>query len=294
MLSSIPSLSTVTTFASLLFTLSNLPIPSHAHPSSPSCKAVPGTSDWPSASAWDSLNESTGGRLLQPPPPGAVCHPGQPTYDDAKCPAVKSGWSTYEFHSDDPISSQWNQYNNDSCLPDPSDPCSGEGYPVFVINATTAEHVKLGVDFGAYPLTLLSFSCLSLSLALSGSGGNVAKRTIRTARKHNIRLIVKSSGHDYIGRSSAPNSLSIWVHHLKGIKAHKSFQPKCCDAKIDGPAVTVGGGEQMWDIYTYLDAINQTAVGGGGKTVSVGGYLSGGGHSLLSARYGLAADQVQR
>lgn len=120
----------------------------------------------------------------------------------------------------------------------------------------------------------------------------MAKRTIRTARKHNIRLIVKSSGHDYIGRSSAPNSLSIWVHHLKGIKAHKSFQPKCCDAKIDGPAVTVGGGEQMWDIYTYLDAINQTAVGGGGKTVSVGGYLSGGGHSLLSARYGLAADQV--
>lgn len=127
-----------------------LPISTHAHSSSPSCKAVPGTHDWPSEHSWKRLNESTGGRLLRPPPPGAVCHPGQPTYDAAKCPAVQSGWGTYQFHSDDPISSMWNQYNNDSCIPDPSDPCSGEGYPLFVINATTAEHVKLGVDFGEY------------------------------------------------------------------------------------------------------------------------------------------------
>lgn len=76
------------------------------------------------------------------------------------------------------------------------------------------------------------------------------------------------------------------------MKAHNSFKPDCCDVKIDGPALTVGGGEQMFDIYTYLDTLNQTAVGGGGKTVSVGGYMSGGGHSLLSARFGLATDQI--
>lgn len=49
---------------------------------------------------------------------------------------------------------------------------------------------------------------------------------------------------------------------------------------------------QMWDMYNALDALNQTVVGGGGKTVSVGGYVTGGGHALLSARHGLAADQV--
>jgi hypothetical protein len=48
----------------------------------------------------------------------------------------------------------------------------------------------------------------------------------------------------------------------------------------------------MIDLYSYLDTLNQTIVGGGGQTVSVGGYLTGGGHSLLSARYGLGADQV--
>ncbi|KAL2017376.1 hypothetical protein VTK56DRAFT_2256 [Thermocarpiscus australiensis] len=223
------------------------------------CKAIPGTPGWPSAETWARLNESVDGRLLQPSPPGAVCHPGQPTYNATACVAVQAAWPTYEFHQADPVSTDWNQFNNDTCLPLEGYPCSGQGYPVFVINATTARHVKLGVEF---------------------------------ARKHNIRLVIKSSGHDFVGRSNAPNSLSIWVHHLKGLKTHSSFRPKHCEVTIDGPAVTVGGGVQMIELYTALDAINQTVVGGGGKTVSVGGYLTGGGHGLLSARYGLAADQV--
>ena len=73
---------------------------------------------------------------------------------------------------------------------------------------------------------------------------------------------------------------------------HESFRPKCCNVKIEGGAVTLGAGMQMGEIYESLDAFNRTIVGGGAKTVSVGGYLTGGGHSLLSARYGLAADQV--
>jgi FAD/FMN-containing dehydrogenase len=112
------------------------------------------------------------------------------------------------------------------------------------------------------------------------------------ARNHNIRLIVKSSGHDYIGRSSAPNSLSIWTHHLKGMKVHDTFQPRCCGVTIEGGAVTVGAGQQMREMYEYLDTFNRTVVGGGGETVSVGGYVTGGGHALLAPRYGLGADQV--
>ncbi|KAK3330477.1 hypothetical protein B0H66DRAFT_63722 [Apodospora peruviana] len=229
----------------------------HYNPSR--CKAIPGTAGWPSTESWVRLNESTGGRLLQPSPPGAVCHPGRPTYNATDCARVRTGWFTYEFHQADPVSTDWNQWNNDSCLPEPSYPCSGQGYPVFVINATTAHHVKLGVDF---------------------------------ARKHNVRMVVKSSGHDFLGRSVAPNSLSIWVHHIKGLQPHGSFLPKKCKVTIDSTVVTVGGGSQMMELYSTLDALNQTVVGGGGKTVSVGGYLTGGGHGLLAPRYGLAADQV--
>ncbi len=48
----------------------------------------------------------------------------------------------------------------------------------------------------------------------------------------------------------------------------------------------------MHDIYEALDRHGQTLVGGQGRTVGVGGYVSGGGHSILSPRHGLAADNV--
>ncbi|PHH88982.1 hypothetical protein CDD83_6788 [Cordyceps sp. RAO-2017] len=41
-----------------------------------------------------------------------------------------------------------------------------------------------------------------------------------------------------------------------------------------------------------MNRYNQTIVGGAGKTVGVTGYMSGGGHSVLSPRFGLAADNV--
>ncbi|KAK3905729.1 hypothetical protein C8A05DRAFT_41361 [Staphylotrichum tortipilum] len=239
----------------------SLPLPLHPRDqdSRPSCKAVPGTPGWPSPAAWVSFNESLAGGLLQPPPPGAVCHPGQATYDPTACPAVQAAWSTYEFHSASPVSIDWNQWANDSCLPQQGAPCSRQGYPLFVVNASEPRHAQLAVQF---------------------------------AKKNNIRLVIKSSGHDYIGRSNAPNSLSIWTHHLRGITTHASFRPRRCGVTVEGTAATVGAGMQMWDLYNALDALNQTVVGGGGKTVSVGGYVTGAGHSLLSARFGLAADQV--
>lgn len=42
----------------------------------------------------------------------------------------------------------WDQFTNDTCLPDGEFPCSADGYPAYVINVTTTEHVKLGIDFG--------------------------------------------------------------------------------------------------------------------------------------------------
>ncbi len=104
---------------------------------------------------------------------------------------------------------------------------------------------------------------------------------------------MKASGHDYIGRSVAPNSLSIWTRHIQGFQPHDSFSPQgCCNVHINSTAVTLGAGTQMYEAYTELDAIKQAMVGGGGKTVGVGGYLTGAGHSLLSAQHGLGADQA--
>lgn len=48
----------------------------------------------------------------------------------------------------------------------------------------------------------------------------------------------------------------------------------------------------MESIYEATDKFGETIVGGLARTVSVGGYITGGGHSALSPRYGLAADNV--
>jgi hypothetical protein len=131
------------------------------------CKSTPDSPSWPSLSAWNALNTSISGRLLRPSPPGAVCHQDQATFNTEACQTVQALWLNSTFHADNPISVDYENWNNNTCLPLPDAPCSGAGYPIYVANASTANHVKAGVDF---------------------------------ARNHSVRLIVKASGHDYLGR----------------------------------------------------------------------------------------------
>jgi FAD/FMN-containing dehydrogenase len=114
-----------------------------------------------------------------------------------------------------------------------------------------------------------------------------------TAREHNIRLIVKSSGHDFIGRSSGGNSLSIWVHRMKGTTLHEeSFSPKGCNVTVAGAAMTVLGGSQMTEMYSSADSINHVPLGANGRSVAIGGFITGGGHSIIGPQYGMAGDHV--
>ena len=154
-------------------------------------------------------------------------------------------------------------------VPEPKYPCTGAGFPVYVVNASTSEHVAAGINF---------------------------------ARTHHIRLNVKGSGHDYLGRhvkvsvkslshhgltycnrSTAPNSLSIWTKHIRGIEFHDAFQPQGCHDCESVPAATLGAGEDWGQLYTAAHAHGRTFVGGTGDTIGLGGYLTGGGHSPLSA-----------
>jgi hypothetical protein len=71
-----------------------------------------------------------------------------------------------------------------------------------------------------------------------------------------------------------------------------SFSPKGCNVVIDGPAVTVGSGTQFQQLKQEAASRKVMVVAGAFATVSVGGYISNGGHGELSAKYGLGADQV--
>jgi FAD/FMN-containing dehydrogenase len=99
------------------------------------------------------------------------------------------------------------------------------------------------------------------------------------------------SGAD-LDRSSVPNALSIWTHHIQGLEFHDGFKPQGCGYAIDTAAISVASGMQMLEIDYQASLRNLTIVSGGAGTVGPGGFLTGCGHSALSSTYGLAADQV--
>lgn len=104
--------------------------------------------------------------------------------------------------------------------------------------------------------------------------------------------MVKSTGHDYQGRSIAPGALTLWIHYMQGFETHDAFRPQGCDFTIDEKAATVKGGTQMGVLYDGLDKMGRTVVGGNNASIGVGGYITGGGHSILSTKHGMGADQA--
>ncbi|KAL6301463.1 FAD-binding domain-containing protein [Sparassis latifolia] len=109
-----------------------------------------------------------------------------------------------------------------------------------------------------------------------------------------VRLSVKNKGHDYKGRSSGKDTLSLWVTNLNSISYDGAFVPNGCSSTSTYDAITVGPGALTEDIYAFVDSINRTVVGGYHQTIGFGGgYFLGGGHSILTPVYGLAVDNVQ-
>lgn len=113
------------------------------------------------------------------------------------------------------------------------------------------------------------------------------------ASTNGVPLVVKNTGHDYKGRSSAPGSLSLWTHHLQpDIVLTEDFTPDGCSESY-GKAVTYGAGQQWEGLYEFGEANGVFLVGGADLTVgAAGGWVLGGGHSFLSPMFGIGTDNV--
>ncbi|KAF8871186.1 FAD-binding domain-containing protein [Infundibulicybe gibba] len=112
------------------------------------------------------------------------------------------------------------------------------------------------------------------------------------ANKTKVPLVIKNSGHDFKGRSSAPGALALWTHNLKNLSFVPSFVPDGCS--VPGvTAFTMGAGQQFKALYALAEQHNVTFLGGASTTVGAsGGWIQGGGHSALSPTMGLGVDRV--
>lgn len=114
------------------------------------------------------------------------------------------------------------------------------------------------------------------------------KETIKFADKHNIRLVIRNTGHDYNGRSTGAGGLAIWTHHLKDTKVIDWD-----DEHYQGKALKVGAGVQGFEALAAAEKEGLVVVTGECPSVGLaGGYTQGGGHSALCTSFGLAADNT--
>jgi FAD/FMN-containing dehydrogenase len=69
------------------------------------------------------------------------------------------------------------------------------------------------------------FSSTHPNYRVSATTVQEVQNAVRFATKHNLRLSIINSGHDYMGRNDAPNGLWLDVSNLLGVRVLESFQP---------------------------------------------------------------------
>jgi FAD/FMN-containing dehydrogenase len=149
-------------------------------------------------------------------------------------------------------------YQGETCMPQNGNTstCTLGGFPSYAVKIESVYQIQLAINF---------------------------------ARSTGVRLVVKNTGHDFLGKSCGAGALSIWTHNLKWTR----FIPSIRTPSYSGPAMEIGAGIEVGDLYAAANQYGVTAVGGECKGVGVsGGYTTGGGHSPMSGKHGLAADQV--
>ncbi|KAK8121241.1 FAD-linked oxidoreductase sor8 [Apiospora kogelbergensis] len=227
------------------------------------CRIIPGDASWPPTSVWQQLNKTVDGKLIATIPIAAVCHTtlfdqSNSLFDQDACNALRDNWNFPETHLPSSSSPMAYPFSNNSCNPwlDPRTPCTLGSHVVYSVNATAVSHLQAAVAF---------------------------------AKQHNIRLVIRNTGHDYLGKSTGAHSLGVWTHHLKSIGLIAAYK----GTGYTGAALRVGAGVEAIEAYTFANRHGLVVVGGNCPNVGLaGGFIQGGGHGPLSSRYGLAADQI--
>jgi hypothetical protein len=121
-------------------------------------------------------------------------------------------------------------------------------------------------------------------------------KAIQFAKKHHLKLTIKGTGHDYLGRSNgSSDSLLLWTHLMRDITIHDSFVSKGAPAGTKKEhAVTIEAGTRWGEVYKEVMVKRGRYVQGGGCTSvgAAGGFLQGGGFGSFSKKFGLAAGSL--
>lgn len=130
-------------FSAIAFGNTTAPISQEA-----SCRAFPGTPDWPADDEWSQLNHTLGGALLKPALLGSVCYAG-PSLDAERCKFLVVNGSTYRTFINDPLTvlTLWPEGVTCPVVLNATGSCTQGGYPEYVVNVTTVKQIQIAVNF---------------------------------------------------------------------------------------------------------------------------------------------------
>ncbi|KIK55607.1 hypothetical protein GYMLUDRAFT_47820 [Collybiopsis luxurians FD-317 M1] len=235
------------------------------------CRCLyPDPSCWPSDADFASLASQVSQPLIYPVPPESACYPASdPSGNCAEVIASTSdgNWRSNQSGSMQSPNFETFIFQNGSiraCFLNTSlgVPCQQGSVPPVGVDARMAEDIQAAVVF---------------------------------AKKWNLRVVVKNTGHDYLGRSAGRGAFLIWTHNMKDISYNASFIPEGGPSDATYSALTLAAGVQWHEAYDAAEANNRIVVGGispGGSVGSAGGWIQGGGHSILSPQLELGVDNA--
>lgn len=240
------------------------------------CKCVYPSSCWPSADEFASLATKLSQPLVYPKPPEAACYPANATSVSVDCATVTE------------------HYYNGNWRADQSGAMQGPNFEMYIQLNSSGQ----GTLEACYLNSSLGIPCEQGNVPVIGVDARTVgdiQEAVNFATLHNLKVVIKNTGHDFVGRSTAKGSFLIWTHNMKNITYDDAFSPLGAPANETYNAITLGAGVQWHEAYDAANEHGALLVGGlvpGGSVGAAGGWLMGGGHSALSPSYGLGVDNV--
>ncbi|KAK4701250.1 hypothetical protein P7C70_g4985, partial [Phenoliferia sp. Uapishka_3] len=218
------------------------------------------------------LNESVGGRLEYGYPAAQPCFQkfegslNDPKTDQQKCEEVQAGWKTEAWYA-----------SSDSF----------GAYPTAGWSTCQAKAQSCLLDYqNVSDPDVLATTCFQGSvppLYIAVQQPSDIQAAFTFVKKHNIPLVIKNTGHDYKGRSSAPSSLALWTHQLNTMSYSNAFVAERCPRESVSEAVILGSGVTSHQAIEFAESLNRTLVTGACGSVGLaGGWYAAGGHSAIS------------
>lgn len=105
--------------------------------------------------------------------------------------------------------------------------CTLGGFPEYSLNISSVAQIQLAINF---------------------------------ARNLNLRLVVRNTGHDFLGKNTGEGALSVWTHHLRNIEVIHNYVS--AGGRYQGPAFKLGAGVMVYELYEAAEREGYTAVAG--------------------------------